>query len=93
MEVLEGLEVHFWQCRFMLFSEPTSHPASAKRYRDAQHQEREEFARFKEIMEPTKSFFASLCGVDFGIEYRTAFDFARMIQRDDAEWAGVGRYF
>lgn len=74
-------------------SEPTSHPASAKRYRDARRQEHEEFIRFKEIMESTKSLFASFCGVDFGIEYRTAFDFARMIQRDDAEWIKLGRYF
>lgn len=74
-------------------AEPTSHRAMTARYRKAEVQEHEEFARFKEIMGPTRELFADLCNVDFRIEYCNARDFARMIQRDDAEWGKLERYF
>lgn len=74
-------------------ADPTSHRATAERYREAEAQEHEEFARFKKIMESAKALFSSLCNVDFKIEYRNACDFARMIQRDDAEWTRLRRYF
>lgn len=44
-------------------------------------------------MEPAKALFMDLCGVDFRIEYRNAFEFAHMIQRDDVEWPKLERYF
>ena len=72
---------------------PTLHQAMTERYYEMLLQEHGEFARFKEIMEPAKALFMDLCGVDFSIEYRNAFEFAHMIQRDDAEWPKLERYF
>ena len=71
----------------------TFHQTMAERYCEILSQEHGEFVRFKEIMEPAKALFMDLCDVDFRIEYRNAFEFAHMIQRDDAEWPKIERYF
>lgn len=72
---------------------PTLHQAMTERYYEKLSQGHEEFARFKEIMEPAEALFMDLCGVNFRIEYRNAFEFAHMIHRDDAEWLKLDRYY
>ena len=72
---------------------PTINQTMVERYCEKLSQEHGEFVRFKEIMEPVEALFMDLCDVDFRIEYRNAFEFAHMIQRDDAEWHKLDRYF